>query len=105
MAVTGVASEVVLLDHLPHVAQDLVRRGDRRAGPRLEAIAEGVQIAVGADAGIAMRPPRPAEPLLRFEHDEARSRALMRQVIGGANPGNPGPDDQHVEVLGPLRRP
>ena len=65
VAVADVAGEVVLLDHLAHVVQDLVGGGDRRAGPRLEAIAEGVEVAVGADAGIAVGEPRAAEALLR----------------------------------------
>src|SRR5215212_1432521 len=99
MAVADVMREIVLVDHLAHIAPDLFGRGDRRAGPRLEAIAERIQVAVGADAGITMGPPCPAERLLRFEHDKARPRALMRQVIGGADPGNPGPDDQYVEML------
>src|SRR5829696_7429441 len=75
MAITDVAREVVLLDHLAHVVQYLLGRGDRLAGPRLEAIAEGVEVAVGADARIAMGDPRPAEALLRFQHDEARAGA------------------------------
>jgi hypothetical protein len=100
MAIADVAREVVLLDHLAHVVQDLLGRGDRLAGPRLEAIAEGVEVAVGADAGIAMGDPRPAVALLRFEHDEARAGALLGQVIGAAHAGDAGADDQDVEMLG-----
>src|SRR5689334_8481339 len=99
MAVADVRREIVLVDDFAHIAPDFVGGGDRRAGPRLEAIAERVEVAVGADAGIAVGPPRPAECLLRFEHGKARSRTLMRQMIGGADPGNPGSDDQYVEVL------
>ena len=61
----------------PMYLQDLVGGGDRRAGPRLEAVAEGVEVAVGADAGIAVRAPGAAEALLRLEHDEARAGALL----------------------------
>ncbi len=99
MAIADVAREIVLLDHLAHVVQDLLGRGDRLAGPRLEAIAEGVEIAVGADAGIAMGDPRPAEALLRFQHDEARARALLGQMVGAAHAGDAGADDEHVEML------
>ena len=50
VVVADVAAEVVLVDHLAHVLQDLGRGRDRRAGPGLEAVAEGVEVAVGADA-------------------------------------------------------
>ena len=73
-------------------------------GPRLEAVAEGVEVAVGADAGIAMRAPSAAKAFLLLEHDKARTTALVRQVIGAADTGNPGPNDQHVEMFGRLRR-
>ena len=63
MVVADVPAEVVLLDHLAHVLEDLVGRGDRRAGPRLEPVPEGVEVAVGADAGIAVRQPGAAEAL------------------------------------------
>src|SRR4029077_16056189 len=66
------------------------------------AIAEGVEVAVGADAGIAMGQPGPTEALLRLEDDEARARAPGDEVIGGADPGNPRTDDQHVKMLGLL---
>src|SRR5207248_10260440 len=78
--VADMASEIVVLDHLAHIAADLGGRRDRRAGPRLEAIAEGVEVAVGADARKAVGPPRPAEALLRLEDDKAGAGALRRQV-------------------------
>ena len=46
-----------------------------------------------------MRAPGAAEALLRFEHDEARAGALVGQVIGAADAGDAGADDQHVEML------
>ena len=98
--VTDVAGEAVLVDHVAHVLEDFFRACDRRARPRLEPIAERVEVAVGADARIAVRPPRAAEAIERFEHDETRARALLGQVIGRAHPGDSCPDDQHVEVLG-----
>ena len=54
--------------------------------------------------GIAVRQPGAAEALLRLEHHEARARALLGEVIGAADPGDARADDQHVEVLGLLRR-
>src|SRR5690606_22970240 len=65
---------------------------------------ERVEIAVGADARIAMRVPGAAEGFLRFENDEALVRALMLEMIGRADAGNPRADDQHVEMFGFLRR-
>ena len=50
-----------------------------------------------------MGEPGAAEALLRFEHDEARAGALLGEVIGAADPGDAGPDDHDVEVLGLLR--
>ena len=72
MAITDVPAEVVLVDDFADVAQDLGSGRDRRAGPRLEAIAEGVEIAVGTDAGISVGEPGAAKAFLRFEDDEAR---------------------------------
>src|SRR5439155_20773359 len=99
VTIADVAGEIVLVDDLAHIAEDLGRGRDRRAGPRLEAIAEGVEIAVGADARIAVGRPRAAKALLFFEDDKAGSGALPGQVIGAADPGDPRPDDHDVEVL------
>jgi hypothetical protein len=48
-------------------------------------------------------PPGAAEAVLRLEHHEARAGALLRQVIGAADAGNAGTDDQDVEMLGRQR--
>jgi hypothetical protein len=97
--IADVTRQVVLVDDLAHVAQDLGRGRDRGAGPRLEAVAESVEIAVGADARIAMGEPGAAKAFLRFEDDKAHAGALPGEVIGGADPGNPGPDDHNVELF------
>ena len=102
VAVADMAREVVLLDHLAHVGQDFLRRRDRLAGPRLEAIAEGVEVAVRADAGIAMGEPGAAEALLRLQHHEAGARELVGQVIGATDARDAGADDQHVDMVGGL---
>ena len=99
MPIADVRAEIVLVDDFAHVAQDLGCRRDRRAGPRLEAIAEGVEIAVGPDARIAVGEPGAAEAFLRFEDDEARPGTLLGEVIGTADPGDSRPDDHDVEVL------
>ena len=99
--IADVAGEVVLLDHLAHVLADLVCGGDRRPDPGLEAVAEGVEVAVGADARdsvcVSQVPPKSSSA---SSTTNVRPRALLRQVIGGADAGDAGPDDQHVEVLG-----
>ena len=102
--VANMRAEVVLVDDLAHVAQDLRCRRDRRAGPGLEAIAEGVEVAVRADARIFVRDPGAAEAFLRFEHDEAGAGALLGEVIGAAHARDAGADDQDVEMLGPYSR-
>jgi hypothetical protein len=43
--------------------------------------------------------PSAAKRLLGFQRDEARSRALRGEVIGGANARNAGAGDQDVEML------
>src|SRR3954469_5926159 len=104
MAVADVATEIVLLDHVAHVGEDLLSARDGRPDPRLEAVAEGVQVAVGADAGIAMRSPGAAKALLAFQNDEARIGHLLGELIGAADAGDAGTDDQHVDMLGRMGR-
>ena len=98
--VADVAGEIVLLDHVAHVFQDFRGARDRRRRPRLEAVAEGVQVAVGADAGIAMGAPGPAKGFLGFQRHERRSRALRGEVVGRADARNAGARDQNIEMLG-----
>src|SRR5258708_39461581 len=98
--VADVGAEVVFLDHLAHIAENLSGGRDRRAGPWLEAVAEGVQVAVGADAGIAVGKPGSAETRLRFEHDKACRRALRGQVRGRAHPGHARARDPDIEMPG-----
>src|ERR1700722_14933203 len=62
--IADVRTEVVLVDDFTHVAEDFSRCRDRRSGPWLEAIAEGVQIAVGPNARIAVGEPRAAKTFL-----------------------------------------
>jgi hypothetical protein len=100
VAVADVRAKIILGDHLAHIGEDLLGGGDRRARPGLEAIAEGVEVAVGADAGIAVRDPGAAEGLLGLQHHVTGVRPLGLQVIGGADAGYAGPDDQDVEMFG-----
>jgi hypothetical protein len=45
----------------------------------------------------------PPKRLLLFQHDEGRAWQLLGQVIGAADAGDAGADDQHVEMLDLLR--
>src|SRR5882757_6289193 len=67
MAIANVLCEIVLVDHLAHIGANFRRGRNRRTGPRLEAVTEGVQIAVGPDARIFMGPPGAAITLLLFQ--------------------------------------
>ncbi len=99
--VADVAAEIVFLDHVAHIFQNLGRAGDRCAGPRLEPVAEGVQVAVGADAGIAVGAPGATEagpgfparrnscPDIAWPDDRPRRRR------------DTGAGDHDVEMLGP----
>ncbi|MEY9462289.1 hypothetical protein ABH973_002702 [Bradyrhizobium ottawaense] len=99
MLVADVPCDIVVVDHLVHVGEDFFGGRDRRAYPGLEAIAERMEIAVRADAGITMRAPGAAERRLRLQDDIARARKLLLDVIGAADAGDAGADDQHVEMF------
>src|SRR4029450_6205239 len=64
--IADVRREIVLLDHVAHVFEDFGSARDRSGRPWLEAVAERMQVAVGADAGIAVGGPGAAERLLRL---------------------------------------
>src|ERR1700760_3095577 len=103
MPVADVTAEIVLRDHLAYVGQDLFGCGDRRPDPWLEAVGEGVQVAVGADAGIAVRTPGAAKALLAFQDDEALAREIPAELIGAADAGDTGADDQDIDMRDALR--
>ena len=54
VAITDVPAKVVLLDDFAQIGEDLGRGRDRRSDPWLETIAEGIQVAIRSDAGIAV---------------------------------------------------
>ena len=66
VVVADMGREVVFLDHLAHVFPDGFRRGDGLPRPGLEAIAKGVEIAVGANTWVFVGEPGAAEAALRF---------------------------------------
>src|SRR6202023_4078385 len=74
--------------------------GDRvLVRPRLELVAEGVQVGVRADARITEQVPRAARRAARLQDGVRLARLLLLQVVGRADAGNAGADDQHVEVI------
>src|SRR5205085_626596 len=66
----------------------------------LEPVAEGVEVAVGPDAGETVAEPRAAERFQRLERHEGRAWILRLQVIGGRDARDAGADDEHVEMFG-----
>ena len=101
MPVADVAVETFLRDDVAHIVEDLDPGRDRGARPRFEAITEGIKVAVRPRARVAVREPRTAKAFLRFEHDKARTGALLGEMIRPADPRDAGPYDGDVEVLGP----
>jgi len=97
--IADVTVDTVLSDDFAHVIEDLGPSRDRRARPRLEAIAKSVKVAVGPGAGVTMGEPGAAEAFLCFDNDKARAEALFGEMIGPADPGDAGADDHDVEVL------
>src|ERR1700692_216894 len=71
-----------------------------RLGPWLERKAQREHVAVGADAGIAEKIPGAADAVAALDDDVALARALLLQVKAGTDAGQPGADDQHVEMFG-----
>ena len=91
--------EVIVLDHFAHIGENFLRGRDRRARPWLEAIAKRIEVTVGADARIGVRPPGSAEIFLNFKDKEALVRSLVLHVPCGANARNTRADNQHVEMF------
>ena len=100
--VADVLVEVVVLDDLVEVGEDLLARRDRRPAPRLEPVAVGEQVTVGAHTRVPMRPPGPAPVVLGVQDDEGSVGELVSQMVGGADTGDPGADDEDVDVTGVL---
>ncbi len=85
---------------LADVIQDPRAVRDRlRLGPWLERIAQREHVAVGADAWIAEQIPGAADTVAALEDRIALAGAFLLQVIGRADAGQPGADDQHVDMF------
>ena len=100
MVEPDVAVDAVLGNRLAKVREDLVAAGDRvLVPPRLELVAEGVQVGVRADAGIGEQVPGAARRAARLQDRVRLARLLLLQVVGGADAGDACADDQHVDVV------
>ena len=99
VAIADMLGQTGFLDHFAHVFEDLFPARNRWADPWLEAVAEGVEIGVRADARIAVHVPGAAKALIGLEHHEFLLRRLRLEVIGRADAGNARAGDQHIEML------
>ncbi len=92
-------AKTVLNRRFLNVVADGAALGDAEiARPRPEAIAEGEHVAVRAHAGVAEQVPCPADPLAPFEDHEALAGAALAEVMPGADAGDPGANDQMVDI-------
>ena len=103
VAIANVSIEAIFIDDFAEIGENLISGRDRFADPWLEAIAERVEVAVRPDAGIAVGDPGAPETVLGFEDHEAHRRTLGLEVVGGADAGDSGADDRHIEMLRRLR--
>src|SRR5947209_11527754 len=92
--------DTVLFGGLAHIVQNLRPVGDSLClGPRLERVTQSEHVAVGADAGIAEQIPGAADAVAALEDRKTLARAFLLQVKTRADAGQPGADDQHVEMF------
>ena len=90
----------VLTGGVADVVEDRRAVGDGRGtGPGPEGVAQGVHVGVGADAGIAEQVPGAADRVAGLQDGVRLAGQLLLQVDSGADAGQAGPDDDHVEVL------
>src|SRR6202521_4603570 len=92
--------DAVLGRALADIVQDPRPVGDRlRFGPWLERIAQREHVAVGADAGIAKKIPGAADAIAALEDGVALAGTILLQVIARADAGQPGADDQDIDMF------
>lgn len=97
--VANVPVDAVVFNGFLQVVEDGVGLGNGLARPGLEAVAEGVQIAVGTHPRVGVLAPGTAEGRLVFQQHKGLAGAFFPQVVGGADTGNTGADDQYVKML------
>ena len=98
---SGCPVDAVFARGLADVVEDRGAVGDRLlVHPWLEGEAVGVQVGVRADAGVAEQVPCPAALLAALEDRVGLAGQPVLQVPRGADTGDAGADDHHVQVLG-----
>ena len=96
-----VAVDAGLARRVLDVLEDGVAVGDRLlAVPGPERVAQRVHVRVRTDARVAEEVPGPTDGVARLEDGVVGPRALGLEVVPGADAGQPGADDQDVEVRG-----
>ena len=99
MAQVHAPGQIIVFDDLVQVVEDLVRIGDGIVGsPGLELIAEGVQVGVRPDARVAEQVPGAADGGTAVDDGKTSARLLGHQVVAQPDSGDPGADDQHIDV-------
>ena len=101
VVVADVPVDAVLPRGLAQVVEDQRAVGQRLgASPRPEAVAEREHVGVRPDPGVAEQVPGPAAHRARLEDGVRRRGVLAGELAGRADAGQPGSEDQHVEVVG-----
>ncbi len=67
--------------------------------PRAKGVPQRVHVGVRADPRVAEQIPRAADAVASLEDRERLARAFRLQVVRGADAGEAGSDDQHVNVF------
>ena len=95
-----VTPQIELVDRVVEVLQDGVTFGQRvRPGPGLPRVRVGLEVGVGPHPGEAEQVPRPADRVAGVQHRERHVGERVAEVPGGADAGDPGTDDHHVDPL------
>ena len=98
--VADVLVDAIFAGCFTQVIEDQICVGNRLgAEPRLEFVAEGIEVRVGADAGVAEQIPGPAAGLARLQNGIALTRQIALQVVGSADARQAGTDDQDIDML------
>src|SRR5690606_14611332 len=96
-----VRRNAVLFDGLAQVGEYGVATGDRvLLRPRLELVAEGVEVRVRADAGVAEQVPGSTDVPSRLDDRVGLLREIALEVIRGTDARDPRAHDEDVEVVG-----
>jgi len=65
----------------------------------MKAVTERVHVGVGADSRISEEVPGPADHVAALEDRVALRRAISLKVVAGPDPGETGPNHQHIYML------